>query len=283
MIWSMKARARALARGGQRVAKHSLIACLAAITVTAPALASRFREQLTLDAMVTRSDAIIVCTVRAIDERASLDPAQPLTSVTCALDEVLRGQVPAGRKAGELDLVFRGGITTEGLRVRFSSVPQLTTGERYMLFLRSDYYVSPIVPAPQALIREVAKGGVALAVDENGRAIVASQNFGLVVAGKVARALDEVGGAPGSPPSGGNSLAGDDSLPAQAQPAASTFASVRELVRARARAAAAPAVALATAPLSLPSAPVVQSPNPAAAENDPAVSPAGETKGAGEQ
>lgn len=259
------------------------MACLAAVGIAAPAMARSFREQPTLDAMIARSDAIVVCNVVSVDERASLDPSQPLTSVKCAVDELLRGQLPAAQNKGELELLFRGGITTEGLRLRFSSVPALSAGERYLMFLRSDYYVSPILPVPQGLIREVSVGGAPVAVDESGRAIVASRNFGLVTAGKVTRALDEVTKAAVAAPITGNSSAPEDSAAAQAQPAASSFASVRELIRGRAARAPAPGAAvLETAPLSLPSAAPQSSPSPATSDVDTSVTPAGATQGEGQ-
>ncbi len=138
--------------------------------------------------MVQRSDAVVVGTVVSIDERASDDPDNPLTVVHLGQVEKVRGQEPSGET---VDLVFRGGVTPDGQRQTFSNVPALVVGDRYIFTLRSDYYVSPLLPERDALLRLTTVRGNDVAVDMSGRIIKASPTFGLLRGSKIADSLEE--------------------------------------------------------------------------------------------
>lgn len=146
------------------------------------------RQATTIVDTLAQSAAVIVGTVTAIDERAGLahpERGEALTRVTLSVDRVLLGS-GAGK---QVDLVFRGGVLADGSIARLSHVPLLATGDRYILFLRPEYYVSPLVNSRHALLRIVKFAERSVVVDEYGHGIVISSAHGLLHLRRIAASL----------------------------------------------------------------------------------------------
>jgi hypothetical protein len=150
--------------------------------------ASKLR-QLALDDLVAESGAIVVASVGAVDERAgiTLQAGEAMTKVTLKVERVLHGKVADS----QVSLLFRTGYLPDGTIVGRSDTPQLTIGDRYVLFLRAHYTSSPLVNARHALLRIVSFGKRSIVVDEDGHALVASTAHGLVHLGQVAASVDD--------------------------------------------------------------------------------------------
>jgi len=139
--------------------------------------------------LVNASDLILVGTVTAMDEAAGVPLGDPMTSITVNVEQVLRG---TGTAAGETYSIFvRGGLRSDGLSESWTLVPELVAGDRYVLFLRSSFYVSPFVSAEDSVLRVVRSGDQEVVVDRNGYALRGSEALGLLRGSKVADSLVE--------------------------------------------------------------------------------------------
>jgi hypothetical protein len=159
-------------------------AAAALLFVPRAGYASKVRA-LALEDLVAESGAIVLGSVSAIDEDAGMKSGVPLTRVTLDVERVLHGRVTTPL----VSLLFRVGYLADGSIVRRSDTPQLSTGDRYVLFLSSSYTTSPIVPAQNALLRIVSFPERSIVVDELGHALVASASHGLVRLGPVAASV----------------------------------------------------------------------------------------------
>ena len=176
-----------MANFGARVTKL-FFSAVAVLVFLAPPLHAGKQPTLALEDLVERSDAIVVASVKSIDEFASRDPRAPLTTVELDVLHVLRGTLsdPSAFK-----MTFRGGVTPEGMRQQWTSVPPLAVGDEYVLFLRAEYYVSPLIPALNGVLRAVRVQGRKIAVDAGGRVIRASARHGLLYGGTVSKSLSQ--------------------------------------------------------------------------------------------
>jgi hypothetical protein len=138
-----------------------------------------------LDAILRESAAVIVATVVDVDPRAG-NETDPMTRVSLEVSDVIRGKLPAGSRHA---LLFRGGELPNGAMVSYSDVVELSVAERYILFVRSEYYISPLVQAPGAVLRVAQLEGKEVVVNAAGHGVVLSALHGLVSAGPVAAPL----------------------------------------------------------------------------------------------
>ncbi|MCG8553858.1 MAG: hypothetical protein MJD61_01000 [Proteobacteria bacterium] len=115
---------------------------------------------LSIDDIIAQSGAVVVATVTEIDSRDGLrqTPPTPLTRIQFRTRNVLLG---AGVQ-GEFDLRIRGGVHADGGFGRFSIVRELTVGDTYLLFIRPDYGITPLVAARHSCLRLVDFEGAPL-------------------------------------------------------------------------------------------------------------------------
>jgi hypothetical protein len=138
--------------------------------------------------MLSRSAAVVVATVTGIDPNAGNGAKEALTRVEIDVQDVVHGETPGGSKQS---LLFRGGVLPDGMEVQYSNGLSLAAGEQYILFLRSEYYISPLLQAPGATLRVALLGGRRLPVNESGQALLASRAHGLIAQARVAASLEE--------------------------------------------------------------------------------------------
>ena len=169
-----------------RRVKKLVLYAVATLVVLAPSLHAAKQPTLALDDLVERSDAIVVGSVKSIDESAGGNPRFPLTAVKLDVARVLRGQLSNPKT---FTITFRGGVTPQGMRQRWTNVPALAVGDEYVLFLRAQYYVSPLIPAQKSILRAVRVQGRRIAVDADGRVIRASARHGLLHGDKVSEPI----------------------------------------------------------------------------------------------
>jgi hypothetical protein len=166
--------------------RHALGFLASAFISTLVKAAPAGSTALSLDAMLRESAAVIVATVVDVDPRAG-NESDPMTRVSLEVSDVIRGKLPAG--SGQ-SLVFRGGELPNGEIVSYSNVVELSIAERYILFVRSEYYISPLVQAPSAVLRVAQLEGKDVVVNAAGHGMVLSTLHGLVSAGPVAASFD---------------------------------------------------------------------------------------------
>lgn len=141
---------------------------------------------LSVEQLVSKSDAILAGTVTAVDDRAGNAVDGPLTRVYLAVDELVAGVVldatiGSNTSPKQFSLTMRGGLREDGMLLRIADVPTYAVGERYLFCLRAMYYVNPLLPSASALIRAANIGGKLRAVNGiSGRGLVASPALGLV-------------------------------------------------------------------------------------------------------
>jgi len=160
--------------------KRPLLPLMCAITILLMFGRSTYAltpQELSLFDTIAQSDAVVVGKIVHIDDRASRNPQAPLTQVRFAVSEVLHGELSDQQK---MSLTFRGGRTPFGQRQTYGNVPQLAVGSEYIMFLRGDFYISPLVPTAGNIIRSVSDGSRKIAVAEGNRVIYASSRHGLV-------------------------------------------------------------------------------------------------------
>ena len=156
------------------------------LTIAPRASASR-AEPLSLEQMMTRSAAVVAATVTSVDDRAGDKASEPLTRVTLDVSDVLHGRTSG--KAKE-QLIFRGGQFPNGETVSYSNVIELLPGERYILFVRSEYYISPLLPGSGSVLRIATVGGRSVVVNQAGHGLLVSPRHGLLAVGAVAAGLE---------------------------------------------------------------------------------------------
>jgi len=159
--------------------KRNFLQCVSLFLslLAASSLQALSPKDLSLFDSIASSDAVVVGRVTSVDETISSDMKAPLTEVRIVVSEVLHGSVGNSQ---ELRMRFRGGLTPDGRRQRFSSVPSFIAGTEYVMFLRGDYYVSPLVPTMDGLLRAATDGNKKIAVNSESRAIHASARYGLM-------------------------------------------------------------------------------------------------------
>jgi hypothetical protein len=136
--------------------------------------------------MMTRSAAVVAATVTGVDDRAGGTGKEPLTRVTLDVSDVLHGKTSG--KAKE-QLIFRGGQYPNGETLSYSNVIELSPGERYILFVRSEYYISPL-SGPASVLRITSVGGRSVVVNHAGHGLLVSPRHGFLAVGPVAAQLE---------------------------------------------------------------------------------------------
>lgn len=141
---------------------------------------------------VAASSAVVVATARVVDDRAGLTTAPHeggTTRLLLALEQVLVGAATPG----EREIWLRGGVLPDGSILSSSEgPPDLTEGDRYILFLRdAPRGHNPFVKFHHAVLRIVRFGDQERVVDESGRGIVAARSSGLRTLGKISEAMME--------------------------------------------------------------------------------------------
>jgi hypothetical protein len=139
-----------------------------------------------LEAMFRQSTAVIVAKVVEIDPRAGSE-LDPLTRISLEISDVIRGKVAVGSRQ---QLVFRGGELPNGDTVTYSNAVELSVMERYVLFVRSQYYISPLLQAEGAVLRVPRIDGREVVVNGAGQGLFVSGLHGLISIGAVAAPLD---------------------------------------------------------------------------------------------
>ena len=127
------------------------------VTVAGRPAAATVITAMDFDAQCTAAERVFVGTVRtAVSQRVAAAPQYYETVVTFAVDEVVAGAVPS-----EVVLRFAGG-EMDGVRQSIDGMPELTTGERYVVLADADHdppLLSPVVGFNQGLYRVVTEDG----------------------------------------------------------------------------------------------------------------------------
>jgi hypothetical protein len=139
-----------------------------------------------LEQMVADSALIFVGKATNVD--SSIGAARdPRTRVSFEVEEVVMGSAPGKT----FDLELPGGTLPNGEFLAIAGAPAFSTGETYLVFLRSgDWSVTPVTHWQHGLYRQVEVGGEQYFVNGSGRGIerVGSEGF---VAGPVLTELSD--------------------------------------------------------------------------------------------
>ena len=87
--------------------------------------------------------------------------------------------------------MFRGGELPNGEIVTYGNVVELGLSDRYILFIRSEYYISPLVQVPNAALRVANVEGKDVVVNAAGHGLLVSGLHGLLSIGAVAASFDD--------------------------------------------------------------------------------------------